>query len=58
MSSDLSSPKIELGPFTFHLTGAMTMRLVATLPDNPTFKDVRDAIIRINAEDAAVKVQS
>lgn len=48
--------KVDLGPFVFHLTERVTLRLMPLLPANPTFEDMRTALVRIVQEDAA-KVQ-
>lgn len=51
MSND--TPVIGLGPFRFHLTQAMTVRLMPRLSDNPTFGEVQAALIDLSHEDRA-----
>lgn len=52
MSND--TPVMNLGPFQFHMTNVQTMRIVPLLPDNPTFADLRQAIITLNTEDILI----
>jgi hypothetical protein len=47
--------KIDFGPFSFHLKEATVMRLLPLISDDPTFAEVKAALLKLRDEDNAPK---